>query len=102
MHAEAGPPDAWNRIALDPPRAYGATPVSGAVRVEVADFGEGITPVDREQIFNPYFTTKENGTVLGLAISREIASHHDGSLDFESHDRGTTFVLFLPLQRKHA
>ena len=69
------------------------------VRVEVADTGRGIEPTDREQIFNPYFTTKENGTGLGLAISREMASHHDGSLEFESNEDGTTFALLLPLQR---
>jgi len=38
MHAEAGAPDAWRRFALDPPRAWGRTPVSGALRVEPADF----------------------------------------------------------------
>ncbi len=38
MGAEAGPPADWRRFALDPPRAYGATPVSGALRVELADF----------------------------------------------------------------
>jgi len=38
MRAEADLPDAWHRLALDPPRAYGATPVSGALRAEVADF----------------------------------------------------------------
>jgi tRNA pseudouridine13 synthase len=38
MPAEVDPPDAWHRLALDPPRAYGATPVSGTLRVELADF----------------------------------------------------------------
>lgn len=38
MGAEPGPPEAWRRFALDPPRAFGATPVSGALRVEPADF----------------------------------------------------------------
>jgi tRNA pseudouridine13 synthase len=38
MAAEVAPADAWNRIALDPPRAHGSTPVSGALRVEPADF----------------------------------------------------------------
>ncbi len=73
-----------------------------SVRIEVADRGAGISPTDREQIFNPYFTTKENGTGLGLAISREMAAHHDGSLEFESTEGGTTFALRLPRQRIHA
>jgi tRNA pseudouridine13 synthase len=38
MRVEADPPDAWHRLALDPPRAWGATPVSGALRAEAADF----------------------------------------------------------------
>jgi len=38
MRADAGAPDAWHRLALDPPRAHGATPVSGALRAEAADF----------------------------------------------------------------
>ena len=71
------------------------------VRIEVADKGAGISLTDREQIFNPYFTTKENGTGLGLALSREMAAHHSGSLEFESTEGGTTFALRLPLQRAH-
>jgi two-component system sensor histidine kinase HydH len=93
--------------AIDASPEHGTVTIAARVepqgiRVEVADTGRGIDPADREQIFNPYFTTKESGTGLGLAISREMASHHDGSLDFESTENGTTFALRLPLQRTHA
>ncbi|MGH9257790.1 MAG: sensor histidine kinase [Vicinamibacterales bacterium] len=66
------------------------------LRIEVADSGDGIPADVRAQIFNPFFTTKENGTGLGLALSREMASHHGGTLEFESNGGGTTFVLRLP------
>jgi len=92
--------------AIDASPEHGTVTISTrvgpqGVRVEVADTGRGIEAADREQIFNPYFTTKENGTGLGLAISREMASHHDGSLEFESTEDGTTFALVLPLQQIH-
>lgn len=71
------------------------------LRIEVADQGPGIQPGVRDQIFNPYFTTKENGTGLGLAVSREIAGRHGGSLDFESGE-ATVFVLQLPFTRSQS
>jgi signal transduction histidine kinase len=93
--------------AIDASPEHGAVTIAARVepegiRVAVADTGRGIQPGDREQIFNPYFTTKENGTGLGLAISREMATHQDGSLEFESSQDGTTFSLLLPAQRTHA
>jgi signal transduction histidine kinase len=66
------------------------------IRIEVHDKGPGIPEAAREHIFDPYFTTKENGTGLGLAVSREIVCQHGGSLEFESNGSGTTFVLRLP------
>lgn len=69
------------------------------VSIAVTDRGAGIHGNVREQVFTPYFTTKENGTGLGLAVSREIASHHGGTLEFESAGEGTTFVLRLPSRR---
>lgn len=70
------------------------------VRVSIHDHGRGIPADLRDHVFDPYFTTKENGTGLGLAVSREIICHHGGSLDFESGDAGTTFVLSLPSTRE--
>jgi signal transduction histidine kinase len=70
-----------------------------ALRIEVRDEGCGISEQVLDHIFDPYFTTKENGTGLGLAVSREIAGHHGGSLEVESNGDGTTFVLRLPSTR---
>lgn len=72
------------------------------IRIEVTDQGAGIHGDVKAQVFNPYFTTKENGTGLGLAVSREIAGHHGGSLDFVSGASRTKFVLRLPTRREHA
>jgi two-component system, NtrC family, sensor kinase len=70
-----------------------------SVRVVVRDDGPGIPPDVRELIFEPFFTTKApgGGTGLGLAVSREIAVLHGGSLELEATGgRGAAFVLVLP------
>lgn len=72
------------------------------VMLTVADTGSGVSPEHLKQIFEPFFTTKENaGTGLGLWISREVASHHGGTLKVRSSNStnhsGTTFRFFLPL-----
>jgi signal transduction histidine kinase len=66
--------------------------------VRVRDNGCGI-PADRiDRIFNPFFTTKEKGTGLGMAISKKIVEAHEGTIDVVSEaGRGTEFVVRLPL-----
>ncbi|NLG85715.1 MAG: hypothetical protein GX489_00590 [Firmicutes bacterium] len=64
------------------------------------DTGTGIPPAVLPQIFRPYFTTKEDGTGLGLPISQRIAEFHGGRLEVESKlGSGTTFILWLPLKQ---
>lgn len=67
-----------------------------SVRISVRDFGRGIDAGARPHVFDAYYTTKANGTGLGLAVSREIAVNHGGSLSFDTGSHGTTFVLDLP------
>ena len=66
--------------------------------VRVRDNGCGI-PADKvDRIFNPFFTTKEKGTGLGMAISRKIVEAHEGAIDVVSETgRGTEFLVTLPL-----
>jgi PAS domain S-box-containing protein len=66
--------------------------------IEVTDTGCGI-PLDiRERIFEPLFTTKSEGTGLGLAAVRQTATAHNGRITFETEiGRGSTFVLAFPL-----
>ncbi len=67
------------------------------VAVTVADQGGGITPQNLEKIFDPYFTTKQLGTGLGLATANAVVTQHGGRITVDSEvGRGTTFHLFLP------
>jgi signal transduction histidine kinase len=72
----------------------------GAVRLAVADTGSGIPPDLLPRIFTPFFTTKQRGTGLGLAVVKKVIDDHHGSLLVESEEgRGTTFVVALPIAR---
>jgi signal transduction histidine kinase len=69
----------------------------GALELAVIDRGAGIRAEDREQIFNPFFTTKPSGVGLGLAISAKIVDEHGGRIVVESEPgRGSTFTVTLP------
>jgi CheY-like chemotaxis protein len=67
------------------------------VVVAVNDEGPGIKPEDMARIFQPYFTTKREGSGLGLATSQAIARRHYGALRVEAPPgKGATFLLYLP------
>jgi len=66
--------------------------------IRIRDTGPGIPPELREKIFRLYFTTKKEGSGIGLAMTFRVVQLHDGTIDFSSEPgRGTTFVLRLPL-----
>jgi signal transduction histidine kinase len=68
--------------------------------VEVADNGRGISPDHLPHIFRPFFTTRGEGTGLGLSLVRRIVEDHQGRIDVASTlGKGTTFRVILPLQR---
>jgi signal transduction histidine kinase len=68
------------------------------VEVRVADTGRGMTVEEMQTAFEPYFSTKEMGFGLGLALTRKIVEDHGGSIVLESAPgRGTTAVITLPL-----
>jgi two-component system sensor histidine kinase AtoS len=68
------------------------------VKVEVEDTGGGIPASERDRIFNPFYTTKEGGTGIGLALAHKIVEDHGGTIDFGSgHGPGTAFTVVLPL-----
>jgi signal transduction histidine kinase len=72
------------------------------VVVEVADDGPGIPPEMTERIFNPFFTTKTQGSGLGLAMVRKVVDAHDGYIDVSSAPgQGTRFRVLLPLAGRH-
>lgn len=69
-----------------------------AAAVEIVDRGPGIPPEIREQLFNPFFTTKDGGTGLGLPISLRIVEEHGGTIEAQSQlGEGTTFRALLPI-----
>jgi len=64
------------------------------------DQGVGIEPQDLEKVFQPYFTTKEAGIGLGLAITERIIKEHGGGLEVQSlPGEGTTFTVRLPMAK---
>jgi two-component system, NtrC family, nitrogen regulation sensor histidine kinase NtrY len=67
------------------------------IRIEVADTGSGLTAEQCEQIFIPYYTSKQHGTGLGLAIVQSVVSDHGGTIHVQSDPgKGATFVIELP------
>lgn len=67
------------------------------VDVVVADNGPGIKEADKNKVFSPYFTTKADGTGIGLSYCKQLIEAHSGSMDFSSREgRGTIFLLRLP------
>lgn len=66
------------------------------VVIEVVDTGPGIPAGDRARIYEPFFTTKESGTGLGMSIAQSIVTQHRGSIRFESGQDGTRFHVRLP------
>jgi two-component system sensor histidine kinase HydH len=86
---EASPPDATVTVKT---RQTGE-----GVEITVLDRGEGVAAEHREQIFNPFFTTKAAGVGLGLAISARIVGEHGGTIRVDSEPgRGAAFTVALP------
>ncbi|MBW2049386.1 MAG: hypothetical protein JRJ09_12795 [Deltaproteobacteria bacterium] len=70
----------------------------GLVNVDITDRGKGILPEKEEEIFFPFFTTKTDGTGLGLPIAKKIAEAHGGDLQIKKSDvKGATFRVSLPV-----
>lgn len=67
-----------------------------SIRLDISDTGYGIPPEIQSRIFDPYFTTRSDGTGMGLALSDKIVRQHDGRIDFQTSASGTTFSVHLP------
>jgi two-component system cell cycle sensor histidine kinase/response regulator CckA len=67
------------------------------IRLSVHDEGVGISEFDKSRIFDPYFTTKESGSGLGLATAYSIIQKHAGMISVDSAPGpGTTFIVYIP------
>ncbi|MFQ5585533.1 MAG: nitrogen regulation protein NR(II) [Thermodesulfobacteriota bacterium] len=66
--------------------------------ISVSDNGEGVVPDDLERIFDPFFSTKESGTGLGLALVHRVVESHGGRVTVQSgRGSGSTFTIHFPL-----
>lgn len=71
------------------------------VAISVTDTGEGIDPKIIDNVFNPFFTTKERGTGLGLAISNKIVMNHGGHIEVNNvTGKGAQFIVYLPQKNR--
>ena len=69
------------------------------MRITVSDHGVGIAAEHLDHIFDPYFTTKQTGSGLGLATVHAIVINHDGHITVESQlGEGTTFEIHIPAE----
>ncbi|AIQ51198.1 ATP-binding protein [Paenibacillus sp. FSL R7-0331] len=76
----------------------GARREGAEVRIFISDNGKGMDICTLDRLFNPFFTTKENGTGLGLSVSERIIKNHGGCISVSSRvNEGTRFVISLPL-----
>jgi signal transduction histidine kinase len=71
------------------------------VVIRIADTGTGIPSEEVQNIFKPYYTSKQSGTGLGLAISYGIVKEHGGEIKVRSAEgQGTTFDIYLPISEE--
>jgi CheY-like chemotaxis protein len=85
-----------NEVVAD--GADGQLPAGRYVKLTIADSGEGISPEVLPRIFDPYFSTRKNGSGLGLATVYSIVRKHHGRIEVDSKiGRGTTFTVWIPV-----
>ena len=71
------------------------------VRLVISDEGVGMHPAMVEKIFDPYFSTKQEGSGLGMAVTLAVINKHKGQIECDSTPgKGTTFTIYLPAVRK--
>jgi len=70
--------------------------INQAITIEVHDSGPGLDEEQRKHLFEPFYTTKSDGTGLGLAVSRELVEEMGGKLTYKNGSPGATFIIELP------
>ena len=93
--------EACHRAAIIPAvRVHGAVDAAdGLVAVTVTDNGPGLPAVDRDKLFQPFFTTRSDGTGLGLALVQKFVVTHNGQVRADDGaDGGAVFTVHLPLK----
>jgi signal transduction histidine kinase len=93
MLAQEDLPEKTLRLSIEPESSHGES----GIGVIVEDTGPGVPPELREQIFNPFFTSKKDGVGLGLSIVAKIVDDHRGSIRLENNTpHGASFHVFFP------
>jgi signal transduction histidine kinase len=78
--------------------ALTCTASNGAVSIVVQDTGSGIPKESLDKIFNLYYTTKPDGTGMGLAITQQIVVQHQGTIEVKSEEgKGAQFIMTIPM-----
>ncbi len=78
--------------------SFAASADDETAEIRISDTGSGIPPELREKIFHLYFSTKKEGSGIGLAMTFRIVQLHDGTIGFDSEPgKGTTFLIRLPI-----
>jgi len=75
-----------------------ASAAGGRSVITISDNGTGIPEDIQDKVFMPFFTTRNSGTGLGLAMVKRVVEAHDGIIELSSSSRGTVFSLFFPLE----
>ncbi|WP_423409837.1 ATP-binding protein [Heyndrickxia sp. MSNUG] len=96
-----------NAIEVMPKGGYVTITISpapgGRIHISIRDEGEGIPAEKVKKLGEPFYTTKERGTGLGLMVSFKIIEEHGGSIEVESEvGHGTTFHIYLPCQKEQS
>ena len=69
------------------------------VIIDIIDNGDGINEINKEKMYEPFYTTKRDGTGLGVPLSKEIIEAHNGTLNYYKNDvKGTIARITLPIQ----
>jgi signal transduction histidine kinase len=94
-HAEQPRSDAWLKIAA------GQNLAGDELWIRVSDNGPGLDAMQRSRAFRPFYTSKQGGTGLGLALARKVVSRHGGSIELtpgKGKGQGAEFLICLPLR----
>ncbi len=102
---ESSPPDEVIEVKTsfsflsDKARETGEMDSDAYFEFKIGNRGRVIPQEELDEIFNPFFTTKDYGTGLGLTLSKKIVEDHKGSISVKSDEHSTTFTVWLPINR---
>lgn len=88
-------------IPSDKALRAGSLESEGFYEIKLRNSGPVIPAEALQKIFNPFFTTKQHGTGLGLTVTKKIVEDHIGSISVKSDESGTVFTIWLPLTEPH-